>query len=181
MDRNLNELEGTVLGLIGVKGPCTPYVVRKDFQKSSSLFWSGSAGTIYPLIERLARQKLIKHVSTKDDKRGGNLYVLTKAGEKALKDWLYQPDSPVVTGIPPDPLRNRIGILAFLAPKLRKSFVEKVMLELEDQLKLFVGKCEELRKSDLFEYLSFRGAVLNVEARLDWLREVAKALDKKRV
>src|ERR1043166_5626247 len=109
MDRNLNELEGTVLGLIGIKGPCTPYVVRKDFQKSASLFWSGSAGTIYPLIERLARHKLIKHASTKDDKRGGNLYVLTRAGEKALKDWLYQPDSAIVIGIPPDPLRNRIG------------------------------------------------------------------------
>src|SRR5687767_266358 len=122
MERDLNELEGIVLGLIGVKGPCTPYLVRKDFQKSPSPFWSGSAGTIYPLIERLARQKLIKHVSTRDDKRGGNLYVLTKSGEKALKDWLYEPGSQIVIGIPPDPLRNRIEFLAFLAPKLRRTF-----------------------------------------------------------
>lgn len=181
MERKLSELEGTVLGHIGVKGPCTPYVVRKEFQKSLSPFWSGSAGTIYPLIERLAWQKLIKHVSTKDDKRGGNLYVLTKAGEKALKDWLYQPSSAIVIGIPPDPLRNRVEFLAFLAPKLRKSFLDKVILELEAQLKVFVSSCEESRKTDRFEYLLLRGAVLNMRARLDWIREVAEALDKKRV
>jgi DNA-binding PadR family transcriptional regulator len=177
MERKLNELEGSVLGLIGIKGPCTPYLVRKDFQKSPSAFWSGSSGTIYPLIQRLARQKLIKHVSTKDDKRGGNLYVLTKAGEKALRSWLYQPSSPTVIGIPPDPLRNRIEILAFLAPKVRKTFLDKVVPELETQMKAMLRDCEESRKRDVFRYLALRGAVLNVRARLAWIREVAETLD----
>ncbi len=165
------------MGFIGLKGQCTPYLIRKDFKQSPSLFWNGSAGAIYPLIERLARQKLIKHASTKNDLRGGKLYVLTKFGEKALKTWLFQPTSPVVIGVPPDPLRNRIEILGFLKPEMRKSFLDQVALELENHLKVFVRDCEESRKTDFFKYWSLRGAVLNMQSRLDWIREIAEVLN----
>lgn len=176
--RNLTELEGTVLGLIGVKGPCTPYVIRKEFKESPTLYWNGSAGTIYPIIERLEQQKLISHVSTKDDLRGGKLYILTKIGKRTLKAWLYQPTSPLVIGTPPDALRNRVELLAFLAPKVRKNFLDEVVLELENQLQVFVRDCEEAQENNLFTFFSARGSLLHAQARLDWIREVISTLDK---
>lgn len=175
--RKLTELEGTVLGLIGVKGPCTPYAIRKEFKKSPSLFWSGSAGTIYPIIERLEQQKLINYISTKNDLRGGKLYVLTKIGEKILKEWYYQPKSALVTETPPDPLRNRIELLSFLPSQIRKEFLQNVMSELENQLAIYIRDCENSQRTDFFEYISSRGCVLHAEARLKWIREIITIID----
>jgi DNA-binding PadR family transcriptional regulator len=177
--RNLTELEGTVLGLVGIKGPCTPYQIRIEFKQSPSPYWSGSAGAIYPIIERLADQKLIEHVSTKDNLRGGKLYVLTKTGEKKLESWLYQPTSPVVVGIPPDFLRNRIELLAFLTPEVRRNFLRDVAAELENQLEVFFRDCEKARNIDLFAYLSARGSLLHAQARVNWIHEIIDLLDKK--
>src|SRR5215213_1664827 len=162
--RNITELEGCVLGLIGIKGPCTPYVVRKEFQQSPTPFWSGSAGAIYPLIERLSRQKLIDEISSTDDARRSKRYILTKEGKKILKQWLHQPASSIVTGTPPDPLRNRIEFLGFLTPQKRKSFLAEVRTGLEEHLKDVIKDSEECDRSNYFDYLSIRGVVLAARA-----------------
>lgn len=179
-ERNITELEGCVLGLIGVKGPCTPYLVRKEFQQSPTPFWSGSAGAIYPLIERLARQKLIDEVPIADDARGTKLYILTAKGKKTLKQWLQQSTSPIVTGTPPDPLRNRMEFLGFLTPQIRKRFLEDVRASLESHLKEAVKDSEECDQSNYFDYLSIRGVVLAAQARLDWIVEIIQILDKQK-
>ncbi|HEX8736795.1 MAG TPA: PadR family transcriptional regulator [Pyrinomonadaceae bacterium] len=178
--RNITELEGCVLGLIGLKGPCTPYVVRKEFQQSPTPFWSGSAGAIYPLIERLTRQKLIDESSSTDDARGSKLYTLTAEGEKVLKQWLHQPAAPIVIGTPPDPLRNRIEFLAFLTPRQRKSLLAQVKAGLEEHLKDVIRYSQECDQSNYFDYLSLRGAVLAARARLDWIVEITEILEKQK-
>ncbi len=180
-ERNITELEGTVLGVIGVKGPCTPYSVRKEFQQSSTPFWSGSAGAIYPLIERLYSHKLIEIASSTDDGRSGKLYVLTAEGEEALKGWLYPSVILQVIGTPPDPLRSRIEFLGLLAPEERKGFMTQVRLGLEEQLKNAVKASEECDRSNNLNYLSIRGGVLAARARLDWIEEVLEILEKKEI
>ena len=173
-------MEGTVLGLIGIKGPCTPYIIRKEFRKSPSLFWSGSAGTIYPIIERLEQQNLINHISTKDNLRGGNLYVLTNVGRKGFTEWFSPQKSLLVTETPPDPLRNRIELLALLPRKTQKEFLQSVVVELEKQIKIYDRDCEESQKKDFFDYLSARGCLLHAEARLRWIEEVIGMVENKR-
>ena len=54
----LSEIEACVLALVSVDGPATPYAIRKVFLNSPNPQWSGSAGTIYPLIGRLLRRKI---------------------------------------------------------------------------------------------------------------------------
>ena len=49
------------MALIAENGPATPYAVRKDFLDSPTPQWSGSAGTIYPLVARM--QKKLGHRS----------------------------------------------------------------------------------------------------------------------
>ena len=177
-ERGITELEGCVLGIIGIKGPCTPYAVRKEFQQSPTPFWSGSAGAIYPLIGRLVRRELIKEASTTNDARGSKLYILTVKGGETLKLWLNQPTSPIVFGNPPDPLRNRIEFLGFLTPQKRKSFLAKVRATLEEHLAVMVKDSEECDRSNYFDYLSSRGAVLAMQARLKWIVEITEILDK---
>jgi DNA-binding PadR family transcriptional regulator len=179
-ERNITELEGCVLGVIGIKGPCTPYFVRKEFQQSPTPFWSGSAGAIYPLIRRLVSQELIKESSTTNDARGSKLYTLTTEGERILKQWLNQPTSPIVIGTPPDPLRNRIEFLGFLALQKRKSYLAKVRASLEEHLAVVVKDSEECDRSNYFDYLSSRGTVLAMQARLKWIIEITETLDKQK-
>ena len=68
----LSEIEACVLALVSEDGPATPYAIRKIFLDSPSPQWSGSAGTIYPLIERLSRRKLIHSKLRLTGKRRGH-------------------------------------------------------------------------------------------------------------
>lgn len=177
--RDLTELEGIVLSLVGAKGPCTPYFIRKEFKLSPSPYWRGSAGTIYPIFERLEEQNLIDHVLVTSSSRGAKLYSLTDIGKKAVKVWLYQPTSPMVTGTPPDALRVRVEFLAFLTPNRRRKFLEAVLIELENQLAIFRRDCDETKGKDVFAYVSSLGGVLNAQIRLDWIRQAIIILDKR--
>src|SRR5262245_25540240 len=118
----LTELEGTTLGIIGVRGACTPYAVRREFLVSPSPYWSGSAGAIYPLIARLEKRGLIRVADRTADQRSGKLYCLTASGRRTLRNWMGTPLPPEVTGVPPDPLRNRIEYFALLTREEQKAF-----------------------------------------------------------
>src|SRR4051812_11643127 len=99
--RALTELEGAVLGTIKQKGPCTPYAVRREFRSSPTPYWSGRAGAIYPVVARLARRGLVRAVGPPGDGRGGVVYAVTAAGDRALRRWLGPPFSPLTAGTPP--------------------------------------------------------------------------------
>jgi DNA-binding PadR family transcriptional regulator len=177
-ERNITDLEGAVLGVIGVKGPCTPYAVRKEFQESATPYWSGSSGTIYPVIDRLTNRKLIHVASLTEDGRGGKRYVLTKRGERTLKDWLYPAAISQIVGTPPDPLRSRVEFLGLLDSEKRNGFLREVRLGLEEQLKNATKKCEEIHQLNDLDYLSIRGVILAAEARLTWITEIVEILSK---
>lgn len=174
--RELTELEGVVLGTIQAKGPCTPYAVRREFQISTTPYWSGSAGAIYPLIARLTRRKLIRAVRPTDDGRGGTLYTLTAAGERAFLRWLGPPLSPLTVGSPPDPVRTRVGFFGLLPPETRRAF----LAESADKIRRVLANLETVQDTipDPYDRLALRGCVLAMEARLTWLAEVAAAIDK---
>jgi PadR family transcriptional regulator AphA len=94
----LSEIEGSVLGLLAVDGPATPYAIRKVFLESPNPQWSGSAGTIYPLIERLLQRKLIRSTICLTGKRRGHRISITPSGSWALKQWLSVPNPGVGGG-----------------------------------------------------------------------------------
>ena len=178
--RNLTELEACVLGLIKVKGPCTPYVVRKEFEKSPTPHWSGSTGAIYPLFKRMKAQNLIKEESSTNDRRGGKLYILTGEGDKALEDWLYQALTPQVIGTPPDPLRNRVLFLGLISKVKRKNFLGRVKDGLEEQLKNVTDAREDFDPENYFDYLQMSGAVFAAQARLDWIVKITGTVEEQK-
>jgi DNA-binding PadR family transcriptional regulator len=174
--RALTELEGCVLGLVWANGPCTPYAVRKVFLSSKSPHWSGSAGAIYPLVERLAGLGLLGSEAHATGRRASLRYVVTAEGVRALVGWLGPSWPDWVAGVPPDPLRTRLRFLAALPPAQQRQFLldaEELVREHRDRLQ---DEADRRRGEDFYRYMNVRGAVLVMTARLEWLREFRLAL-----
>jgi DNA-binding PadR family transcriptional regulator len=173
----LTELEGCVLGVIGARGPCTPYAVRREFQASPSQHWSASAGAIYPLIQRLRRRRWIRLEGKTGDGRKGKLYVLTAAGRQVLRGWLGPPSTPFAISVPLDPVRDRVGFLGMLPPLDQAAFVTDALERLRAHLLEIDRYAAQTRAAgDVFEEMVSDGARRMVEARIAWLGDVAQRL-----
>src|SRR5690242_5502120 len=172
----LSELEACVLALIWADGPATPYAVRQVFLKSPSPQWSGSAGAIYPLIERLERRELIRSVPHSTGDRQARLFSLAPAGRRALKRWL-DPDIPAwVAGVPPDPLRTRIRFLGAVPVEAQREFLAAARREVDENLRIMLRDYKSRREKGGFEYWMARGALMAMRARRAWLSEMTKTL-----
>jgi DNA-binding PadR family transcriptional regulator len=174
----LSELEGCVLGLVWLLGPCTTYAVRRTFVQSPSSQWSGSAGAIYPLVRRLGQRRLLRARPYTTGARKSCHYELTAEGRHRLIAWLGPPFSKDVAGIPPDPIRTRVSFVEALPHRRRRSFFSAVEESLHDQIERTERECRENRtKGHTIDYLVSRGALLTAEARLTWIREAKAALE----
>jgi DNA-binding PadR family transcriptional regulator len=172
--RRLTELEGSVLGVIRLKGPCTPYAVRCEFRDSITPHWSASAGAIYPLVARLTRQRLLRVARPLRDGRGGKLYMLTAAGERSFIQWLEPPFSLLHLGPPPDPIRTRMNFLNALPAARQRTFMSEAAKQLTQYLATMTAR--EVEISDAFERLALEGCLRMMVARVDWMRELAQTL-----
>lgn len=173
----LSETEACVLALVSVEGPLTPYAIRKVFLNSPNPQWSGSAGTIYPLVERLLRRKLVRSKSCLTGKRRGHQISLTATGSRALRLWLSLPTPEWVAGVPPDPLRTRVRFLDAISLSQQRAFVQNAQQRTQAHLRSVEADCEQKRAKGGFEYLMARGALLSMQSRCAFLQEVADALD----
>jgi DNA-binding PadR family transcriptional regulator len=173
----LSEIEACVLALVSVDGPATPYAIRKVFLDSPNPQWSGSAGTIYPLIERLLRRKLIRSKLCLTGKRRGHQISLTAAGSRALRSWLSLPFPEWVAGVPPDPLRTRIRFLSAVGANQQRAFLQSAHRQTQAHLRAVQADCERKRAKGGLPYLMARGALLSMQSRCAFLQEVADALE----
>ena len=181
MPRTTSELEGAVLGVIWREGPCTAYAVRKRFVASPSPQWSGSAGAIYPLVRRLQKKRLLASRILAGTKRGGRLYTLTSTGQQVLNEWIKPPLSPMVTGVPADPLRTRIGFLGALTPAEQRSFIDTALQGNDAEIQATLLEIKESREeNDHWHLLAAQGALACLRARRTWLRAAARSLPRKR-
>ena len=171
----LSEIEGCVLGYLAVEGQATPYSVRRVFLQSPNPQWSGSAGTIYPLIRRLLAQKLVRAQEVMTGRRRGQAVRITRIGERRLKEWFTVPVPDWVAGVPPDPLRTRIRFLGALAPAEQRRFIRSAYRETEKQLRS-VERDSRQPGRDRYTALTSRGALLSMRARRQFLQEAAEVL-----
>ena len=89
-NRELTTLEYTILGLLGMQ-PQTGYTILNTFE-SGAYRWSASAGSIYPVLKRLEKQRIVtSQLEVVHEARPRKVYTLLPAGEQLLDDWLRQP------------------------------------------------------------------------------------------
>jgi DNA-binding PadR family transcriptional regulator len=174
--RKLSELEGAVLGVISLSEPLTPYQIRKVFARSPNPHWSGSAGSIYPLVERLARHRLVSASAHVTGERRGFKYSLTAAGCKVLRSWILDAKHEKLVGIS-DLLRLRFRFLSVLKTTEQRRFVLAMIRKMTEEVKKIEADSRKKSSSpDDYSYLTARGALLMARARLAWLQEVRTRL-----
>jgi DNA-binding PadR family transcriptional regulator len=176
--RKLSRFELALLGLVSQGAPCTAYWIRRQLQKSPSSFFSGSAGAVYPAIERLEQRALIKATVLEEGRRTSRQYKLTAKGRKALKAWLLPPFPPEDVAFTMDPVRTRVYYLEALSPENRRHFVEEALVQARRRVAVVEAESEGRRESgDRFSYLGGLGVVHEAKARVRWLEELSRAFD----
>lgn len=170
MDRALTNLEMLALGIVWRKKQCTAYSVMRSISTSKSQAYKSGAGSVYPLLKRMAAARLLC-----DDK--GSLS-LTEHGLQTLKSWLSSPLEPSEISANQDPLRARVYFLAALDQAERQTLIEAATQGLRDLKKqLQMDESDYLARNDRFGALAVRGAVMETEARQRWLALVRSSLN----
>lgn len=138
---SLTELEGAVLSEIHHRGHDTAFQVRRAFQISPSIEWSGSAGAVYPAIRRLAEAGLIDTAAITTGRKGSRLAVSLR-GEKALQAWMCDPERAASVGV--DPFRLRAGLWATLDPETRANALRNIKRSVDEELARLLSSLQGL-------------------------------------
>jgi DNA-binding PadR family transcriptional regulator len=174
--RAISELEGSVLGIVALEQAVTAYAVARMFSASPSPQWSGSAGAIYPLVSRLQRAGLLRAVVHRTGRRPSKLLSLTPSGLRALRAWFGGPVPDRIGGVPPDPLRTRIRFLGLLPPAQQRAFMGSARRSAERNLSVVRRDCEQWRTVGGPRYFIAKGALMMMEARCEWIRDVERSV-----
>jgi DNA-binding PadR family transcriptional regulator len=162
------ELEYCVLGVIWRQGPCSTHAVRNEFARSPSAHWSASAGSIYPVVRRLAAARLIHSSDQPDRRRVVRDLSITPLGLADLRKWILRIDREA-TSATYDSVRTRLLFLRALASEddRRRAFDVAVT-----ETKARLLELSRETDTDLMEQLATIGASYELKARLKWLREI---------
>lgn len=179
----LTFLECTVLGIVGKFGPLTPYAVRKHFTTSPHGHFSGSAGAIYPLVERLEARGYLGSEEDAKGEQARRLYRLTRKGRGALRAWYDEERVAVDLDAPLDPLRTRMYFVGTLPPARQRAYLLAAVRGLERQVARDREDAEAYRRAspdDAFGRIAAEGALALDRARLSWLRRALEVLEGER-
>jgi DNA-binding PadR family transcriptional regulator len=170
--RMLSELEGCVLGLLWKRKRTTAYAIRRSMLDSPSSHWSGSAGAIYPLLERLEKRGLVRSRPAARGDREGWHYELTRRGRERFLDWLGPPFAPDVVCLAADPLRTRAHFMGALPARKRAKFLTDARAELERHLRALKVEPD----FDDYDRIAMRAAIRVTRAKMQWIDEVGREL-----
>jgi len=131
----LSKTSYVILGMLRL-GKRTGYDIKALVDVSTRFFWAASYGQIYPELKRLEEAGLVRGEREAGDARRRKSYLLTPAGEEALRDWLNS-DEPLH-----DELRHE-GVLKFffadaLVPEEQLALIRRIRAHHEavgDQLR----------------------------------------------
>ena len=177
---NGSPLEYALAGLLKQK-PQSGYDLRKIFATTPMRHFSDSPGSIYPALRRLRSRKWVSAAAQDDNARKRQVFRLTRAGDRALIEWLRQPitRSDVVWRM--DELLLRF---AFLDGNVRRTQSQKFLLEFEREVENYTHELREyfanfgpgIRSST--GALAFSNGIEGYEAHLAWARRARKKLSE---
>jgi len=163
-----------VLGILTVE-PMSGYDIKKFIESSVSHFWRESFGNIYPLLNRLADEKLVRRrTQVQPGKPDRHVYSLTAAGGTAFLAWLGEP-------VEEEAVRSELLLKLFFGRHLSDRHIAAHLSEyLEAQTHILASlraTREILRQHhadhpDLrYWLLTMRRGELVAKARRQWARE----------
>lgn len=163
----LTEYESLVLAIVARDGPTTAYRVLKRVGEALGPGFSGSPGTIYPIVARLKKRGLVAALAVHTDARNTELLMVSATGRAAARRWVKSITPALL--LPEDPLRSRVALLEILTQAERGKWLEQVRASLAAQLEALEASPPA---EDPVARTSNKAARLVSRARLDWLDEV---------
>lgn len=170
-DRDLTDLEAVTIAFIQRRQPCTPYQVRRSFEKSTTTRFSSSAGSIYPLMRRLAERGYLHSVDRESDGRNAIHYRVTAKGKRKVQRWIMGSGDTLVVGVY-DPIRSRLLNLSLLPKADQLRWLETTIRLIEQQAEVIRRYEKQKFVGDERLYEIARFAMWEENAlRLRWLRK----------
>jgi len=170
-------LEYALIGLLKQR-PQSGYDLRKAFATTPIRHFSDSPGSIYPALRRLQARKWLA-VTADNSGRKRQVFRVTKAGDRAFRDWLHQPATrdDVIWRLPEMLMRfafqggnvSRKVTLAFLEQlELHVSYYARELREYAQQAGLAEGTSTGA--------LAFANGVEGYAAQLAWIKRTRKKI-----
>lgn len=113
-------MEYVILGLLAIRA-MTVYEINKALQKSISLFYSASFGSIHSAIDRMILNGWILAEERIENGRNKKMYHLTPGGQEALQHWLQ---SEIEAEKVKDPALTRLFFMGMLPIDQRIALLE---------------------------------------------------------
>lgn len=169
----LTDDEGTFLSLLVRVGQATAYQISKIYSESPVSNFGTSKGKIYPMIRRLRSQGLLRSNPIEGDRRGSELLESTAAGIEAVRHWVKQirPHHILLD----DPLRTKVQSFELLTPREQLEWISEAETALVKKLEELDRYAAEVEVP--FKQFVHANAVSSTQARLDWLRSLARGVD----
>lgn len=167
-----------ILGMLGLLKACSGYDLKKKMESSTQYFWKETFSSIYPVLEDLENQKLIKKLENPHkNERKRNVYALTDEGHKALENWLRQAPEEVQ-------LRSELLLKLFFGNMtpvaVSIQHLENHKKQLENKLSIYQEFQKELSALDSLESLywliTLDHGISQVSSSLQWCERAIKAL-----
>lgn len=171
-----------ILGLLSWK-PSSGYELKKIFEDSPYLYWSGNNNQIYKSLLQLQKDELITYETIhQDGAPSKKIYSLTKKGMAEFKNWI------MTTSIAPEFKKPFLIQLAW-SDMLSKSELSELLInyekEIETQLNLQKEKYDHekdwpnrsARETFLWNMISVN-LMTTFQSELDWVRKVRQQLSR---
>jgi PadR family transcriptional regulator, regulatory protein AphA len=173
-------IEFAILGILSWK-PSTGYELKKIFEDSSFMYWSGNNNQIYKALIKLEHEDLvISKVVHQDGAPSKKIYTITADGLKELKEWtLSTPEAPEIK-------KSFLLQLAW-SDVLSNEELKELLSSYENELQLqLIMQYEKKRRSLYTPNRTPREALIwdmiheniisTYQNELDWLRKTQQKL-----
>lgn len=132
-----------ILGILSWK-PSTGYELKKIFEESSFLYWSGNNNQIYKSLIKMEAEYLVtSEIIHQDNSPSKKIYTITKEGLKELKEWISSsPEAPEI--------KKTFLVQLAWSDILSDQELNKLFLNYENELKLQLVMQVEKNKRSLY-------------------------------
>ncbi|GAB7191879.1 hypothetical protein NUM3379_25870 [Kineococcus sp. NUM-3379] len=166
-----------VLGALSIE-PMTGYRLRAEITETLGHFWHESFGQIYPTLAALRAEGMVEHVP--GGTTPGNLFRITAAGERRLRELLAEPFQQPA---PRNPLLLRVFFGAHVDPGTLRGWLTEALAGAErdgaryEELRRRVEAEPDAATTGRFRLVTVLAGQHGARARADWAREALELLD----
>ena len=178
---NERKLDFVILGLLSHES-LTGYEIKKRMDGTLSFFWGASFGSIYPILNKLAKENKVTRQECKESGREKLVYTITEEGREELRKWLNVP-------VTRDELRFGTLLKLFFGNEVGPEVTIGHLMEFEKKtkegmpfLKQSVEVLDKIKDQDethLYYMLTAKFGVMVYETYLKWCEEAKQVLEER--